>query len=1185
MTTSMARLLTRAARSGVIIFTLFFTCAIAIAQVQTGSIAGTVRDNTGAVIPNANITVKNLGTGATRSATSGPNGGYIVPALPPANYEVTIASGNFSPFKQNVQVTVGGFSTIDATLGLAAASTTVEVNAQEAGVEVNTETQEVSQIVTPAQVAQLPSLTRNPYDFVGIAGNVSGGDRAMSSSNPQLVGSGQNNTDRGVGYSINGQRASGTEILLDGVENTNIFDTTIALWIPQDAVQEFRVVTNNFEPQYGRAAGGVVNLTSKTGTNTFHGSAWDFNRLSAYTANTYDNAAHGIPKSPYTRNEFGYTFGGPAIKDKLFFFQSTEWLRVRSNATLLGYVPTPQLLALTDPSVQAYFAKYGTPAPAFNSTVPASALQPTGGAFDNIPGNTPAFGLAQYTAPADAGGDLPQNTYTLVGRADYNLNNNTQMFFRFGRESLDAFAGTAFTSPYQQYNVGTTIDNNSYLYSLTHSFSQNVLSNTRISFFRDNFATPYNTALTNTPTLFLRNGAAINGQPVTLPGFFDASTGVGGLPVGGPQNSLQFNEDVSWVRGSHNMRFGGQLNYIQLNRAFGAFGQANDLLGANINQGLNNLITGTLVNFQVAVDPHGALPCQADPLHPSPTDPDHLIQTPQCEVTLPTTSPGFARSDRYRDWALYAQDSWKLTPRLTVNYGVRYEFYGVQHNNNQNLDSNFYYGQGANYFQQVRNGSMQIAPKSSVGGLWNPRYGTVGPRIGFAYDVFGNGSTALRGGWGISYERNFGNVTFNTIQNPPAYATPQIRNLQGIPLDNLGPFAGSGAPVALFPTSPRNVDQNINIAQTQFYSLSLERKLGAGSVLALEYNGAHGVHLYDVKNINELGGGQVYLGDPTNDSNTCFNSYGIQSGVDPGGNPIGPCFTRPNQQWTSINNRGTSGFSHYNGLNVRFQTQNIHNTGIMIVTNYTYSHSLDNISSTFSESSSGSNGVGNLGYLDPRNPALDHGNSDFDIRHRVAFSAVWTEPFFKGRRDAFAQAAGGWIVSPIFTARTGVPFTIADSFNSLNAGTGTGIPRYTPSSPISNFGVGSGVAAGQNSFTLLTLPAPNNFTGDLGISDFGPYPALMTDRNAFRGPGAWDFDLAVSKNFKLTERLGLEFRAEGFNLFNHHDMFVNGFANDAAGFVGAPLTVEGKKGGLGALATGGEHDERRFGQFALRLTF
>ncbi len=244
-------------------------------------------------------------------------------------------------------------------LGRAGASTTVEVSSEAAGVEVNTQTQETSQVISQQQIAQLPSLTRNPYDFIALAGNVSGGDRSSQSGNSQTSGGGQNSTDRGVGFSINGQRSSGTEILLDGVENINLFDTSVALEIPQDAVNEFRVVTNNFDAQYGRASGGVVNVSSKSGTNQFHGSAWEYNRLSAYTANTYDNVANGIPKGTYTRNQFGFTAGGPIIKNKLFVFGSAEWLRVRSTASLLGYAATPELVAATAPNVQDYFAKYG----------------------------------------------------------------------------------------------------------------------------------------------------------------------------------------------------------------------------------------------------------------------------------------------------------------------------------------------------------------------------------------------------------------------------------------------------------------------------------------------------------------------------------------------------------------------------------------------------------------------------------------------------------------------------------------------------------------------------------------------------------------------------------------------------------------------------------------------------------
>jgi hypothetical protein len=682
--------------------------------------------------------------------------------------------------------------------------------------------------------------------------------------------------------------------------------------------------------------------------------------------------------------------------------------------------------------------------------------------------------------------------------------------------------------------------------------------------------------------LFLYNNATINGQFVQFPGFFDFTTGTGGLPFGGPQNTLQVNEDLSWTKGKHNMRFGGQFNYIQLNRGFGAYAQAVEQLGKSRASGLDNLASGILTNFQKAVNPAGALPCVSG-AYSGPATPPSIV-TPACTLTFPLNEPSFNRSDRYNDWAIYAEDSWRVTSRLTFNYGLRYEHFGVQHNSNPSLDSNLYYGAGSNIFQQINTAQLLTVPNSPIKALWKPRWGTAGPRIGFAYDVFGNGKTSLRGGYGITYERNFGNVTFNIIQNPPNNATSQITGgVAPVTASNLGPFAGATCPTlpakpcVLPPVSPRNVADDIQVAQTQFWGLSVDRRLGNKAVLSLEYNGAHGVHLYDIANVNEIGDGQVYLGQPmvTSDPNN------------PACSVAAPCLTRANQQFTSINNRGTRGFSHYNALNVKFQTQEVGRSGVTLQANYTYAHSLDNLSSTFSENSTGSNGVGNLGYTNPADVWLDYGNSDFDIRHRLALSATWQEPFFKNRKGIAREVAGGWSISPIFTARTGVPFSIADSSTCLNCATGPyGIPRYTPSGPIPSLSAGTPVDSGNpNLFNLLTLPATNSFTGLLGVSDFGPYPANMTTRNQFFGPGAWSFDLALGKSFVLTERFSLEFRAEGYDILNHDNMYVNGFNLDAALFSGGPVILQGLKGGLGNGANNGQHDERRFGQFALRLHF
>ena len=1177
---------------------LLFVPSLVFAQVDTGTLSGTVKDTSGAVIPEAMVAARNTATGATRTAQTGSDGVYTLPGLPPALYDVTITKAGFADYKTQATITVGSHVTLDAPMSVSQVSTTVEVVAAPGGgAELNTQNAEISQIVTPEQVQQLPSLTRNPYDFVALAGNISGADRSVSSGNPQLNGSGQNGTDRGVGFSLNGQRSSGTEILLDGAENTNVFDTSVGLLIPQDAVQEFRIITNNFDAQYGRSSGGVVNVITKSGTDNFHGDAWEFNRLSAYTANTFTNDANSVPKGQYTRNQFGYDIGGPIKKDKLFFYQSTEWLRVRSAANLTAYVPTPQLLALMPANVKAFFNTYGNNTFSFLKTVPAgdpSLNETPGGPFSTlVPAGTPAFGLVGFTAPVDAGGDAPQNTYELVGRFDYNFTANTQMYFRYGRESLSAI-GSQFVGPYSQYNVGQSIYNNNFLLSVSHTFSSNLLSTTKLSFFRDDGAFSYNTALQETPTLFLYNNATLNGQPVQFPGFYDFTTGTGGLPFGGPQNTLQVGEDISWTKGKHNIRYGGEYTYIQLNRGFGAYAQANEQIGASLPTGLDNMADGILTNFQRAINPAGQLPCATGAYLGAATPPS--IVTPQCTLAFPVTEPAFNRSYRYNDWALYAEDSWRVTPRFTFNYGLRYEHYGVQHNNNPNLDSNVYYGAGSNIFQQINTAQIFTVPKSPIGGLWKPSWGTAGPRIGFAYDVFGDGKTSLRGGYGITYERNFGNVTFNMIQNPPNNATVGISGgVVPVSVSNLGPFAGATCPTlpakpcSLPPVSPRNVAQDIQVAETQFWGVSIERRLGTKALAAIEYSGAHGVHLYDLTNVNEIGDGQVYLGQPivTADPNNPKCSATVTKDPVSGAVLTGPCLNRANNSFTSINNRGTRAFSHYNALNVKFQTQEVGRTGVTLQTNYTYAHALDNLSTTFSENSSGSNGVGNLGYTNPADVWLDYGNSDFDIRHRIALSATWQEPFLKNRKGVLRQAAAGWSISPIFTARTGVPFSIADSTNSLNAKTGPyGIPRYVPSTPISSLQTGTAVDSGAaNLWNLLTLPAANSFTGLLGHSDFGPYPAAMTGRNAFYGPGAWSFDLALAKNFFLTERFSLEFRAEGFNIFNHIDMYVNGFNNDAANFSGGPVVVQGLKGGLGNTANNGQHDERRFGQFALRLHF
>ena len=1206
---------------------MYVVCALSVAllpwraalgQVNTGNIGGTVRDPSGAVLVGADVTARNVATGAVRTAKTGNVGQYNLRNLPVGTYEITVSAANFSAYKTNAEVTVGGFAPVDAQLGTAKAATTVEVVGEAGGTEVNTQTQELSQLVNPEQLTQLPSLTRNPYDFVAISGNVSNGD----STTPNTTGM-QNQFGRGVGYSINGQRMSGTGVLMDGVDNTDIFNANVGQQIPIDSVEEYRVITNNADTLYGRSAGGTVNLVTKSGTNAFHGSLWEFNRLSAYTANTATNDAINAkflqsgatgplpaPKGTYTRNQFGFAIGGPVIKDKLFFYASGEWLRVRSQATETQEVLNPSFISVLPSNVQSYFNAFGkgvAAPPTASVTVGQLAtagltVSPINGASPLSP-TQPVFDVTNFKANFDAGGDIPQNTYRIIGRLDYNLNDQTQMFFRYGREDLVEFPGAAFLSVYPAYDVGQTTLNNSYLYSLNHTFSPTMLSNTKLSFTRLNvLAATYNTALQSVPNLMLTGFPTdpATGILIQFPGLENIAPGLGGLPFGGPQNTIQVQEDLAKTKGRHSIRFGGQYTYIQLNKTFGAYAQAVEQLGGTLQDGMNSLVNAAgnpggspLVSFAARLNPNGAVPCNANPAFWSTSDPTQLQVTPACSVNPPLGAADYSRSYRYHDWALYAQDSFKVTPRLTLNYGVRYEHYGVQRNADQALDWNFYPASGGSLYQNTRNGLLFNAPHSPVGGFWAPNWGTVAPRIGFAFDVFGDGTTALRGGAGIGYERNFGNVTFNASFNPTPSAVlnsvcapGQVPCSTLVSNNDLGPLSMPGPSQPLPPTELRAPDSHISTAQTQFWSLDVQRRLARNTVFEIGYSGAHGIHLYDIENTNLIGSGNLYLGDNT--------SNALCAGFTPVA-PTNPnlCLTRANSQFSNINVRGSRGNSAYNALNVRLQTQNLHDTGLSLTANYTYAHSLDDLSSTFSDSLQGGSGaIGTLGYTNALNPKLDWGSSDFDLRNRVAVSPVWESPWFKSGKGYKTQTLGGWTVSGVFTARTGTPFSIYDYTDNLNLYT---IPRLTPATAITSYRTGGGqLTNGPNLYNLLNVPVPS-VTGPLdpalGISDFGPFPAGMTHRNSFRGPGAWTTDVGVSKIFKLTERVGLEFRAEGFNIFNHHNMYVNTSNLDySSQGPGATLAtgstfVTGQKGGLGSTALGGNHDERRFGQFALKLNF
>jgi outer membrane receptor protein involved in Fe transport len=1152
------------ARVSVIVLILALFCGtFAFAQTETGQITGTISDPSGAVVPNTQVTLTNVGTGQARTATSSGSGQYAFTNLQPGVYEVSVEAQGFQAYKRRVDVTVGSRNNVDTKLALAGGSTTVEVVAEESA-RPDVTSQTLGQTVNNVQITQLPTLTRNPYDLVGTAGNVSDADPS----------------GRGVGFAINGQRSASTNILLDGAENVDLFTATTGQAVPLDSVQEFKVLTSNFTAEYGRASGGIVNVATRSGTNDFHGSLYEFNRVSALASNTYDNNANGLPKPRFVRNQFGYALGGPIWRNKAFFFSSTEWTRVRSNSIERSFVPTPEFLAASNPNTQAFFTQFGalrsnaTPTGTVLTAADVIGEGGTGPTLSALPPATPLLQEVSFAVPSNSGGGEPQNTYSTVNRVDLNITDRTQLYGRYALESLDQFPGTNALSPYAGYDTGLNNFNQNALISLTHVFGSNLVSQSKFTFNRLNNLQPLGDNPAG-PTLYPQATTTFtfNGVRVAFPGYLPFNPG-SAIPFGGPQNLYQAYQDLNWTTGNHQFRFGGQYVHTRDNRVFGAFQNGVENLAPNggfLDEGVENFLTGNLFSFQGAINPQGAFPCVNDPFTNTP------FITPACQVTLPVSQPAFNRNNRYHDWAVYAQDTWRVFPRLTLNLGLRYEYFGVQHNVNQNLDSNFYFGTGSTIFDQIRNGSVQLAPSSPIGSLWAPDKNNWAPRVGFAFDVFGNGKTSFRGGYGISYERNFGNVTFNVIQNPPNYAVVALTSgvdLPSIPVttDNSGPLAGSGVTVALPRTSLRAIDNHINTSYAHMYSLAFEQQLAPNTLFSLEYSGSRGVHQYTIEDPNRPGSGIIYGGDPLQATPSLNRRF------------------RLNNQYTALNLRNDSGDSYYNGLNVSLRSSNFYNTGLTMTANYTWSHAIDTLSSTFSDSFANFN----LGLLDPFNPRLDRGNADFDIRHRFTFSAVYEVPFAKNANGFVKNLFGGWSVAPIFSARTGFPFTVFDCTNAFSVCSRSIFDDPTAVSRGANDNVGPDI--GGNNFTYFTFPANTPYLNPItGTSDFGlcttpgsgaagpcPFPATMEGRNSFRAPGIWNLDLGVYKSFKFGERVGLQLRGEAYNLFNHSNLYIDPGTIDLS----SGPAVLARRGTAGAVqGLGSAYDERRNVQLGVKVTF
>lgn len=1085
---------------------LFSACfyQVTLGQTESGQITGTVKDPNGAAVANATVTARSTSTGFSRTATTNESGEYALLNLQPSTYEITSTNAGFAEFKTTREVSVGGRISVEIVLSVAGSQATVDVIATdgEAVAEVNTTDQTISEVVSNKQITELPTISRNPYEFIETVGNVSEGD----------------NSGRGVGVAINGQRSASTSILINGGENVDTFRATPGQRIPIDSVQEYRVVTGTFTAEYGRATGGVVNLVTRSGRNNFFGSAYIFNRNSDFSSAGFDanaritaqDRANGVePRQFFNRNNYGFAVGGPIFKDKLLFFTNTEWLKIRSTASNTVFVPSAADIAGAAPATRNFFSAYQLNAQRTGVTATLRGTPPNPNDPNSV-GRPLVFDEVRYSVPADTGAGDPQDSVYASNRIDWNVNDKLQIYGVYSFDFGDLLEGAVSSSPYAGFSTSQLDRNHNLTLNGTYQFTSNLIGVTRFTYNYLKNEQPLGEQPEG-PTLYLKTSANnIGGIPIGFPGYLPFNPG-SAIPFGGPQKLSTISQELTWTVGDHILKGGAQYYSIRDNRAFGAFQNSVQTLGSNNATAVDNFFNGVLFQYQGAINPQGRFPGQT--------------------VTLPVSAPDFSRQNRYQELAFYVTDAWKWFPNFTANIGLRYEYYGPQRNRDRNLDSNFYFGSGNSLQERIRNGSVQIAPNSPVGDLYQKDNNNFAPSVGFAYDVEGNGRSAIRAGYALRYERNFGNVTFNVIQNPPNYAVISVTSadIGGAPIpittSNAGPLAGSTGSVVLPRVSLRHVREDIVNAYSHQWSASYSRQLGGNLTGSFEYTGTKGVNLYSIENINRFGSAPLYLGTVPQFPGLPPNSA-----------------QRLNPQYGAINSRGNNGFSNYNGVTFSLESNNLFNTGLLFTSRYTYASSKDNLSTTFSELGNNFN----LGVLDPFNAGLDYGPADFDIRHRFVTNFVWDIPTDKYISNSIARAIfGGFTLSSIINVRSGLPFSVFDCEDAVEV-----CKRLIPNGSLTFENAGGDFAnAGTNRFTYISLagqtpvvltPTANNpFPGNNG-----PFPENMTRRNAFRGPNFWNVDAALIKNIRFTERFRLQLRVDADNIFNRANYFVNAGETD-----------------------------------------
>jgi Carboxypeptidase regulatory-like domain/TonB dependent receptor len=1065
------------------------------AQTFVGSVVGRILDSRQAPLPSANVLLRRLEQGFEQRTTSNSAGEYDFKLVPPGKFTVSAALDGLLPASVTVEVVVATPVRADLILRISPLREEVHVLG-EGGVAVQTENADLGRVISPHKMSELPSLERSPYAFIAL-----------------LPGATLSNDALGVGFAVNGGRTQSANYLLDGAENNEIFMSVPALDVPLDSIEEFNVQTNHYSAESGRNSSFTANVVTKSGTNNFHGSLFEYFRNSALAANTFDANAQGQPRPVFNRHQFGGTAGGPIRQRKLFYFASVEPILIRSSGWSSFYVPTPDLLAISSPGTKAIFQRFPLPENLSSTDVRVEQVCPfrvfcdaqTGAGYVTLP----AFALTSALGPQDFGAGAPGNTILATGRLDWVLNQKTQTFLRYALAMGDGFA--AVGQPYSR-----ELDASSY------SHNQNVSANV--------IRTWSSRLATETRLAYGRVDGGTHGAPdPPLAGFYIRDEAAI-LPAGsdswyGPLNSYQFFQTATYSRGRHILRFGGQFVHQRQNVTFGLAGEVAQAEFPDT----QGFVDGTMDFYFIALDPKGHLPGEF--------------------VDPPFGPPNFRRHYHYNEPALYLADFWKVTPRLTLTPGLRWEYFGVFHSPGAELalDANFYPGNGANYLQRIARGQM-MRTVDAQGELrdrfYLPDYKDLAPRLGIAYDVFGDGRTVLRGGAGIFYDRRVGWELFRAYQNPPTYSLVVLTDVPVTPAlvsDQYSAFTNS--PVQLIQSATADPDLHTRSAYTASWNVTIEKEFAHTYVAGVSYLGSSGVRLYSLGNVNRVG--SAGLLDPT-----CIIPRIASDGITILGPDYSDC-SRLNPNLANVGLRTNGGHSSYHALQLKLDSRRVQKIGLEFGGNYTWSHSIDNRSVSGLSASVAETGGG---YLDVLQPGLDRGASDFDVRHRVAAHFIWELPLPTHASSRFARCLlQGWEVSGILSAQTGQPFTLADTGTPGYSVERTR-PRLTGQPPHSGPLTPDTVA--PNSFLYLPLNQVYDPRTGLCIANATPFACEISvngpfdgslSRNTFRQPGLFFQDAALIKNTPLLwSETKLQFRAEFFNAFNHSNLYLNGGTTDVS---------------------------------------